>query len=434
MKKGFSRTDTQKNATKLVVNSSSNNICAYGGSRSGKSFWIMRNILIRAGKAENSDHLICRETFSSAKASIWQKTLLDVLRICFPNLPVQFNNSDYVCTLPNGSTVKIAGLDDNKKLERLLGTEYSTLWFNESNQIPFPAVTKLKTRLAQKNILKKVCYYDLNPTKTSSWVYQVFEDKVNPVDGEMLSDPENYLSIQMNVQGNLQNIDEEYLSMLRSMPELERKRFLDGEYDADNSGCAIYAFNKDEHVSEEAKKRIGTLFVGSDFNIDYNSDVLASMVGNFNDINNDLKAPPCLYVWDEIQIPGDTYKKADELKRKGAVGASVISDGTGKNRSTKGKSDHIILREAGFNVISTQNPYVVDKIANLNRCFTLGLIKVHPRCKKLIRDLTQLVWDKHGQLDQKTDPSLSHLVDCLAYLCWKLFPLSGGTAGRIKTS
>ena len=42
---------------------------------------------------------------------------------------------------------------------------------------------------------------------------------------------------------------------------------------------------------------------------------------------------------------------------------------------------------------------------------------------KSIRDLTQLVWDKHGQLDQKTDPSLSHLVDCLAYLCWYLYPL-----------
>jgi len=44
--------------------------------------------------------------------------------------------------------------------------------------------------------------------------------------------------------------------------------------------------------------------------------------------------------------------------------------------------------------------------------------------QKLIRDLTQLAWDKHGQLDQKTDPSLSHLVDSLAYLVWYLYPLT----------
>ena len=75
-------------------------------------------------------------------------------------------------------------------------------------------------------------------------------------------------------------------------------------------------------------------------------------------------------------------------------------------------------------MVYTQNPAVKDKIANLNRCSTLNLIKINPRCKKLIRDLVQLKWDKYEQLDQKTDPSLSHLVDALAYLAWKLYPLS----------
>lgn len=407
---GFKKTVTQCNAIDRIVTSPAKNVCLYGGSRSGKSFLIMRIILIRASK-ERSDHLIVRETFSSAKSSIWQKTLPDVLRICFPSLKVSYNNSDYILTLSNGSTIKIAGLDDNKKIERLLGTEYSSLWFNESNQISYPAVNKLKTRLAQKNKLRKMSYFDLNPTQTSSWVYQVFEEKINPQDGEMLLDPEDYISIQMNVQGNLQNIDDDYLAMLEKMPELERKRFLDGEFDDSNSGKAVYAFNKDDHVSEDAVKQGGTIFIGSDFNIDYNSDVLASRTAS------------CLYIWDEIQIAGDTFKKCDALIRKGAKGGSVIADASGKARRTSGKSDHIILKDAGFRIIPTVNPYVVDKIANLNRALTLGLIKIHPRCRKLIRDLTQLVWDKHGQLDQKTDPSLSHLVDSLAYLVFKIYPL-----------
>ena len=371
----------------------------------------MRILLIRASKSPLSDHLIVRETFSSAKASIWQKTLPDVLRICFPDLPCTFNSTDYICTLPNGSTIKIAGLDDQKKLERLLGTEYSSLWFNESNQVSYPAANKLKTRLAQKNELKKMSYFDLNPTKTSSWVYQVFEDGVDPQDGEMLPDHDDYISIQMNVQGNIANIDDDYIKMLEKMPALERKRFLDGEFDADNSGCAVYAFNKDDHVSEEAEKLPGTVFVGSDFNIMFNSDVLCSRDNHH------------LYVWDEIQLEGDTFKKADALKRKGATGAKIVADATGKARRTSGKSDHLILKEAGFTIEPTRNPLVVDKIANLNRCFTLGIIKIHPRCKKLIRDLTQLVWDKNMKLDQKTSPDLSHLVDCLAYLCWKYYPL-----------
>ena len=125
---------------------------------------------------------------------------------------------------------------------------------NESNQVNYPAINKLKTRLAQKNILKKMTFYDLNPTKTTSWTYQVFEEKINPQDGEMLNDPDNYLSIQMNVHGNLLNIDDDYLATLESLPELEKKRFLYGEYDKNNSGSAVYAFSKDEHVSEKSNK------------------------------------------------------------------------------------------------------------------------------------------------------------------------------------
>lgn len=419
MSKDYKATRAQKKATHLVVNSPAKNICAYGGSRSGKSFWIMRNVIIRASK-EKSDHIIVRETFSSAKASIWQKTLPDVLSICFPNLPVKYNHTDYVLTLPNGSTIKIAGLDDNKKIERILGTEYSTIWYNESNQIPYPAVTKLKSRLAQKNNLRKLCFYDLNPTKKSSWTYQVFEQKINPVDGETLKDPENYLSIQMNVGDNIENIDDEYVSMLEALPEKDRLRFLSGEYDTENTGAAVYAFS-DNHVSDEAKKLNGTVWVGSDFNILYNSDVLCSQHAHG------------LYVWGEQQIAGDTYKKCEGLRKMGAGGASVVCDSTGKARRTSGISDHEILRQSGFNVVVFQNPAVVDKINNLNRCFTMGLIKIHPSCRKLLRDLKQLEWRKDGELDQKTDPSLSHLVDSLAYLCYKLYPLRDLSRTKITT-
>lgn len=418
----FKKTPAQVEAVKRIVSSTAANICIEGGSRAGKSFEIMRQIIVRAAKEPHSEHIICRETFNAAKRSIWLKTMPDVFRICFPDLKPQMKRSDgiYYTELSNGSKIYIAGLDDDKKLERLLGTEYSTLWINESNQVPFTAVTKLKSRLAQKNGLIKRSYFDLNPTKTTSWVYQVFHQKVNPSDGEMLSDPENYLTIKMSPQDNLENIDPEYIKMLESLPEKERLRFLMGEYDDENTGAAVYAFS-DDHVTEEAKKLQGTVWVGSDFNVLYNSDVLCSQHAHG------------LYVWDEQQIAGDTFKKCEGLNRKGAPGASVVCDSTGKARRTSGISDHEILKQAGFNVVVFQNPAVVDKINNLNRCFTLGLIKIHPRCKKLIRDLKQLVWDKHGQLDQKTDPSLSHLVDSLAYLCYKLYPLKDYAGYKIST-
>jgi phage terminase large subunit len=418
----FRKTSTQRDAVSKIVKSIASNFCLYGSSRSGKSFIIMYAIIVRASKCK-SDHVIVRETLSSARLSIWNGTLPDVMRICFPGLRPTYNKSEYICRLPNGSTIMIAGLDDQRKVERLLGTEYSTIWFNEANQVSYPAVNKLKTRLAQKNELIKRSFFDLNPTKTSSWVYQLFEQKIDPQDGEYLDEPDDFDSYQMNVQGNMENIDEGYIKMLNRLPEAERKRFLEGEYDNTNQGAAVYAFSRDDHIDETAKKLNGTVYCASDFNIEYNSDLLLSRDAN------------CIYVWDEVQICGDTYKKCDELIRKGARGAQVIADSTGKSRSTTGKSNFIIMEEAGFQMAKTRNPYVVDKIANLNRCFTLGMIKIHPKCKKLIRDLTQLEWRKEGELDQKTDPSLSHLVDCLGYACWKFHPLKKDYPGvRIKTS
>lgn len=408
----FKKTLAQKAAITAIVSSAAINIMIFGGSRAGKTLLAVFIIIVRACKCK-SDHIIVRNTFNSVKNSIWMGTLPQILTMAFPDLPVKWDRTNYILSLPNGSTIRCAGLDDGDKLERLLGLEFSTILVEECNQVPWNAVQKLKTRLAQKNILTKKVFYTQNPTTTTSSYYQAFEQGIDPIDGEAFDSEtlKDYLSIRINPDSNIDNLDSEFLKMLEKLPKKEKLRFLKGEYDNDNSGAAIYAFNREEHVSEEAIRLPGQVLVGSDFNFLYNSDVICSQSAHN------------LHVWNENQLEGDTYKKCDSLKKKGAAGASIVADGTGKARRTSGISDHQILKEAGFDLIYQTNPRVKDKIANLNRCFSLGIIKIHPRCKKLIRDLTQLVWDKRGDLDQKTDPSLSHLVDSLAYLCWNLYPL-----------
>lgn len=409
----FKKNIAQVKAIEKISNSSAKNIMLFGGARASKTFLAVYILIIRACLASKSNHVIVRNTFNSVKNSIWMDTLPTVLRLAFPDLPIKWDKSNYRTILPNDSVIRIFGLDDGKKLERLLGLQMSTILVEECNQVPWPAVQKLKTRLAEKNNLAKKVFYTQNPTTKTSAYHQAFEQKIDPVDSEAFDKEtaDDYLSIRMNPSDNLENIDPDFIKMLEKLPEAEKRRFLHGEYSDENSGAAVYAFDRESHVSEDAKRLEGTDWVGSDFNIDYNSDVLHSLHANG------------IYVWDEIQIAGDTFKKCDELKKKGVAGASVVCDSTGKARRTSGISDHAILKQAGFNLVYKTNPAVKDKIANLNRCFTLGLIKIHPRCKKLIRDLTQLTWDKDGQLNQKTDKSLSHLVDALAYACFLHYPL-----------
>ena len=57
--------------------------CLAGGTRSGKTFLIMRAIIQRAQDAPESTHAILRHHANAARASIAQETLPRVLRLCF---------------------------------------------------------------------------------------------------------------------------------------------------------------------------------------------------------------------------------------------------------------------------------------------------------------------------------------------------------------
>jgi len=161
-------TPKQREAGALLAGPASN-IMLRGGSRSGKTFVLIRAILIRAMKAAGSRHAIFRLRRNQVRATIWQDTLPKVVSLCFPGLHVQMNQADLIATLPNGSQIVLAGLDDKERVEKILGTEYSTLYFNEASQIPWRSIEMARTRLAQNSGLRLKTYYDCNPPSKLHW-------------------------------------------------------------------------------------------------------------------------------------------------------------------------------------------------------------------------------------------------------------------------
>lgn len=379
-------------------------------SRSGKTFQLVRSVIIRAAK-EKSRHLILRKRFNSAKTSIWMETIPKVLELCFPDLGAKPNKSDYYYYLPNGSTVWIAGLDDKERREKILGKEYSTLYFNECSQIEYSDTSLALTRLAEKNNLKKKAYYDENPPTKSHWSYWVFLKKLNPEDDCPIDTPEDYVSMLMNPVDNLENIDDNYLNLLKRLPENDKNRFLHGEFNDNNDGVAYYSFNRERHVKETSQVP-GTIFNLLDFNVVPMTAVIAQVIDNR------------LVCHDEVFFdqPSDTYKMCDEIKKRNYIG-EVIPDSTGRNRKTSGKSDFKILEDAGFKIMPTYNPLVRDRVLNVNRLFMSDQIIINPKCKKLINDLEKVSW-KNDDLDEGPDKMLTHISDALGYGAWKLFPMS----------
>jgi phage terminase large subunit-like protein len=216
-------------------------ILAHGGSRSGKTFEIVREIVIRALKAPGSRHLITRFHFRDAKIAIFMDTLPKVLALCFPDLKgrVDFNRTDFFVRFPNGSEIWIGGLDDKERTEKILGLEYATIYFNESSQISFHAVETALTRLAQKCPgLKNKAYFDCNPPTKSHWLYPYFFQKVNPETKIPHPFPALYAQLQMNPEGNRANLPDGYIEQeLGGLSERKRRRFKEGEWLDDVEGA-----------------------------------------------------------------------------------------------------------------------------------------------------------------------------------------------------
>lgn len=222
-------TSKQSEAVTLIAGPASN-IMLRGGSRSGKTFVLVRAILIRAMKSHGSRHAIFRLRRNQVRSTIWQDTLPKVVSLCFPGLQLHLNQADLIATLPNGSQIVLAGLDDKERVEKILGTEFSTLFFNESSMIPWKSIETARTRLAQNSGLKLRTYYDCNPPSKLHWSYQLFRAKLKPNTREPVPNPDDYAEMLMNPADNRANLPSEYFGILEGLSECQRLRFERGEW------------------------------------------------------------------------------------------------------------------------------------------------------------------------------------------------------------
>lgn len=215
-------------------------IMLFGGSRSGKTFLLVRNICMRALKAPKSRHAILRFRFNAVKASIVHDTFPKVMDLAFPGVKYTLNKTDWFAEFENGAQIWFGGLDDKERTEKILGQEYVTIYLNESSQIPWGSVGVAVTRLAQQVMqvmdgrepvpLKPRMYFDCNPPSKAHWSYRVFIEKRDPETKLPISRPEQYAHFQINPQDNAENVSAGYLETLQNLSARLQKRFLKGEF------------------------------------------------------------------------------------------------------------------------------------------------------------------------------------------------------------
>ena len=302
---GFKKTKIQEKACSAI--STHTYSLLYGGSRSGKSFILVRTVILRALKAPNSRHLIVRLRFNHAKQALWYDTIPKVLALCFPGLSYKSNKQDWFMEFPNGSQIWLGGLDEKERVEKILGNEYVTIFISEANQVSYNSYKIVLTRMAQKvPELKARFLLDCNPPNKRHWLYQLFVEHRDPTSGQSLKRPDYYAAVQMNPKDNKENIQDGYVEqVLEQLSDRERKRFLDGEFLDDAEGALFkYADFKDVRVDSFPQDCVAVVGCDPATTANERSDLTGIVTVGMKRISNE----PHLYVAYDDSVKGSPHR------------------------------------------------------------------------------------------------------------------------------
>lgn len=326
-------TARQREALKLLSDKENNHILLFGGSRSGKTYLFILAVVTRAWKYPGSRHLMARLRFSHAKLSIWMDTLQKVLDDQLVPAVYTLNSTDHYVKFSNGSEIWIDGLDDKERVDKILGREYSTIFFNEVSQLPYDTVTTVLTRLSQSipGCANKA-YYDCNPAGRLHWANRIFVQHELP-DGKPCGP--GYACMKINPDDNRANLPPRYIEdILARLPEAKKKRFMLGEW-TDPEGTIFTNWDIQE-IPDEIRLHSRHSY-GLDFGYSIDPAVLVDTYVNGDDIwfdeliyetqltNRDLGGMMQKMVQEGVPIYADSAepKSIEELRRAGlnVVGA-----------------------------------------------------------------------------------------------------------------
>ena len=207
--------------------------------------------------------------------------------------------------------------------------------------------------------------------------------------------------------------------------------YVNGEFTNLANTTVYHPFDRDKHWCDTQVEPDDRVFISIDFNVGACfCEVIVRRGDEFHVVaEHHPKDTPAV-----VKLLSETY--APQLEQENLV---VIPDAASRQRTTTNakESDLSLLRKGGFIVKNQQaNPLVQDRVNAINVLLLADRLKVHNRCKYLIKSLEQQSYDKSGKptkgiggIDDPSGP-----VDALGYGITYLAPLrrwsSGGSSFR----
>ena len=373
------------------------------GRRFGKS-WLAMNEMAKFARFPNQRILACAPTHKQCK-TIWWSELKGML--IDRNWVKKINESELMITLVNGSTITLRSADN---YDALRGGKYNFIVMDEfADMNPEAWFSVLRPTLSD---MQGHALFIGSP-KGRNHFYDLW------IDAGVLEDWESFQFTTL--QGG--NVPEEEIEAARR--DLDERTFK-SEYMSewvDYKGVIFYNYNDEYNLKKytgEFTERT-PIHVSVDFN---NSPITAGIW---------IKGADSLHAIDEIEIYGsNTLELVQEINRRYGTARQRLAypdaSGSRVNTNSMGMSDHIILQNNGYKLVTGKvNPNVNDSINSVNALMrsSTGETKlwIDPKCKRMRESYLKYVY-KEGTRTPLKDNVHDHHADHTRYICHRLFPVN----------
>lgn len=371
------------------------------GRRFGKTYLSMREICYRA-RHPGKEIFYITTSYRAAKMILWKPLKNRLLDLRWAS---KINESELSIQLVNGSTISLKGSEDPNRL-RGVSLDYAVI--DEAAEVQLEELWGEILRPALADKRGDAMFIGTPKGKGNPFYDMYVQAKTTP----------GWNSWQYTTLDGGFVSEEEVEAAKADMNERQfRQEFLATFETYENR--VAWAFDRDTHIRSIDDPDTRIIYVGCDFNRNPIHATVSVRVGED------------IYVIDEISMySSDTDELADEIKNRYPSSKVFVypdPSGSRKQTSSGGRSDHIILENAGFVVKAPRkHDPVRDRINAINARFKTASGENHlfidPKCKATINSLDKHTFKEGTGIPDK-DTGFDHAFDALSYHIAYVFPL-----------
>ena len=404
----------------------------YGGAAGGgKSYALLADVL-RDASNPNHRGLLLRRTLAELTE------LIDKSKQLYPKAfpGAVFKEAKSIWQFPSGARVWFSYVDDDRDVTRYQGQAFNWIGIDEITNYPTPYVwnylrSRLRTTDPELGMYMrctanpggvggwwvKKMYLDPNPPDSPFWARDFDTGKVlkYPVNHPKADEP---LFLRKFVPARLTDNpylfeDGQYEAMLMSLPEIERKRLLEGDWDVAD-GSAFTEFSRETHVVEPFEVPSGWTRIRSG---DYGYSSPSCILWGAIDWDNNI------WIYRELYVKGYTGERLGDLivqmEREDPPMQQTTLDSSCWNRTGLGPSIAETMIRRGARWTPADRNRIAGKIEVHRRlaCDDHGNARVRffSTCNNTIRTLPTLPISKTNPEDVDTKAE-DHAYDALRYM------------------